>query len=157
VGESDTPHDISRYTVPEAAQALGISPEAVRNRLSRGTLKSVKEAGTVYVLLETDRTRHTGDRPNDRSTDTPPELVDQMQARIDSLERQLEQANERDRENRRIIAALTSRIPAIEAPPEARGSPETFRKEAERAEARPATEGTPEGTQRPWWRRWLEG
>src|SRR5215210_7996213 len=111
-----TPNDISRLTVPEAAQALGISPEAVRNRLSRGTLKSVKEAGTVYVLLETDRTHHTGDRPSDRSTDTPPGLVDQMQARIDSLERQLEQANERDRENRRIIAALTSRLPAIEAP-----------------------------------------
>jgi hypothetical protein len=39
-----------------------------------------------------------------------------MQARIDSLERQLEQANERDRENRRIIAALTTRIAEIEAP-----------------------------------------
>jgi DNA-binding Lrp family transcriptional regulator len=158
VGESDTPRDISRYTVPEAAQALGISPEAVRNRLSRGTLKSVKEAGTVYVLLETDRTRHTGDRPNDRSTDTPPGLVGQMQARIDSLERQLEQANERDRENRRIIAALTSRIPAIEAPPEARDSPQTVEEEPERAGPRPATGEAQEGTERrPWWRRAFGG
>jgi hypothetical protein len=156
VGESDTPNDISRYTVPEAAQALGISPEAVRNRLSRGTLKSVKEAGTVYVLLETDRTRHTGDRPNDRSTDTPPGLVDQMQARIDSLERQLEQANERDRENRRIIAALTSRIPAIEAPQEPQASPETVEDEAERAEPHPDTLRPQEGVQRPWWRRVFE-
>jgi hypothetical protein len=153
VGESDTPHDISRYTVPEAAQALGISPEAVRNRLSRGTLKSVKEAGTVYVLLEADRTRHAGDRPNDRSTDTPPELVDQMQARIDSLERQLEQANERDRENRRIIAALTSRIPAIEAPQAATGGAETTEEEPERAEPRPATGEAEEGVRRPWWLR----
>jgi hypothetical protein len=153
VGESDTPHDISRYTVPEAAQVLGISPEAVRNRLSRGTLKSVKEAGTVYVLLETDRTRHTGDRPNDRSTDTPPELVDQMQARIDSLERQLEQANERDRENRRIIAALTSRIPAIEAPQATTGGAETAEEEPERAEPHPATGETEQGVRRPWWLR----
>jgi hypothetical protein len=157
VGESDTPHDISRYTVPEAAQALGISPEAVRNRLSRGTLKSVKEAGAVYVLLETDRTRHTGDRPNDRWTDTPPGLVDQMQARIDSLEQQLEQANERDRENRRIIAALTSRIPAIEAPSEAPGTPETPVGEPERAEPRPGTSEAQEGVQRPWWRRMFSG
>jgi hypothetical protein len=151
VGESDTPRDISRYTVPEAAQTLGISPEAVRNRLSRGTLKSVKEAGTVYVLLETDRTRHTGDRPNDRSTDTPPELVDQMQARIDSLERQLEQANERDRENRRIIAALTSRIPAIEAP-EAPQKPEPGEQGEGRGDAPQQPE---EATSQPWWRRWF--
>jgi hypothetical protein len=158
VGESDTPHDMSRYTVPEAAQALGISPEAVRNRLSRGTLKSVKEAGTVYVLLEADRMRHTGDTPIDRPTDTPPELVDQMQARIDSLERQLEQAHERDRENRRIIAALTSRIPAIEAPSEQRESPEETSTDAEdRAEPYPAAGGDQQGAQRPWWRRVFGG
>jgi hypothetical protein len=112
-------------TVPEAARALGISPEAVRNRLSRGTLKSVKESGTVYVLLETDRTRHTDDISSDIPGDAPQALVGEMRSRIESLERQLEQANERDRENRRIIAALTARIPAIEAPQEARESPET--------------------------------
>jgi hypothetical protein len=133
VGESDTPRDISRCTVPEAAQASGVSSEAVRNRLSRGTLKSVKEAGTVYVLLVTDRTRHTGDRPNDRSTDTPPGWSTRFR-RIDSLKQQLERANERDRENRRIIAALTSRIPAIEASSEAPGAPETTVGEPERAE-----------------------
>ena len=44
---------------------------------------------------------------------------------IAALREQLAQANERDRENRRIIAALTARIPAIEAPQEARESPET--------------------------------
>jgi len=54
-----------------------------------------------------------------------------MQGRIDSLERQLEEAAERDRENRRIIVALTSRIPAIEAPADERRSPETGEEEAE--------------------------
>jgi hypothetical protein len=49
-----------------------------------------------------------------------------MRGRIESLERQIEQANDRDRENRGIIAALTQRIPAIEAPEqESRESPET--------------------------------
>ena len=109
MGEDDTPRDISRLTVPQAARQLGISPEAVRNRLSRGTLNSIKESGTVYVLLQTDRTRHTDDIPND----IPEALVVEMRGRIESLERQLEQANERDRENRRIIAALTSRIPEL--------------------------------------------
>jgi hypothetical protein len=76
-----------------------------------------------------------------------------MQGRIDSLERQLEEAAERDRENRRIIVALTSRIPAIEAPPAKRESPETVEDEPERTEPRPATGGAQEGVQRPWWRR----
>jgi hypothetical protein len=158
VGENDTPRDISRLTVPEAARALGISPEAVRNRLSRGTLRSVKESGTVYVLLETDRTRHTGDIPNDIPSDTPQVLVVEMRGRIESLERQLEQANERDRENRRIIAALTSRIPAIEAPSEAPGAPKATAEEPERAATpHPDRVEAQEGAQRPWWRRWFGG
>jgi hypothetical protein len=149
VGEGDTPRDVSRLTVPQAARQLGISPEAVRNRLSRGTLKSVKESGTVYVLLETNRTRHTDDIPND----TPQALVVEMRGRIESLERQLEQANERDRENRRIIAALTSRIPAIEAA-EAPQSPEP----GEQGEGRvDAPEQPQTATSRPWWQRWLGG
>jgi hypothetical protein len=65
-----------------------------------------------------------GDTPRDISRLTVPEaLLDEMRGRIESLERQLEQANERDRENRRIIAVLTSRIPAIEAPTEAPQEP----------------------------------
>jgi hypothetical protein len=80
-----------------------------------------------------------------------------MQGRIDSLERQLEEAAERDRENRRIILALTSRIPAIEAPQEARESPETVEEEPGRAEPRPTTVGSQEPVQRPWWRRVFGG
>jgi len=77
-----------------------------------------------------------------------------MQGRIDSLERQLEEAAERDRENRRIIVALTSRIPAIEAPQEASDAPETVEEVPERAEPRSATGGAQEeGVQRPWWQR----
>jgi len=46
----------------------------VRNRLSRGTLDSIKENGTVYVLLENDMARSTTDTPDDRprSTDGTP-------------------------------------------------------------------------------------
>ena len=125
----------------------------MRNRLSRGTLRSVKESGTVYVLLETDRARHTDDIPHD----TPQALVVEMRGRIESLERQLEQANERDRENRRIIAALTSRIPAIEAPQEAPEAAETADEQQGRGEPYPDAPGAPEAVRRPWWRRVLGG
>src|SRR3712207_9114914 len=50
--------------------------------------------------------------------------IAEMQDRIRSLE-------EANRENRRIIAALTSRIPAIEAPSEPPGGPDSG---AERSE-----------------------
>lgn len=51
-------------------------------------------------------------------------LVEELRGRVRFMEGQLEQANERDRENLRIIAAFTSRIPELEAPAEARGSSE---------------------------------
>jgi hypothetical protein len=119
VGEDRTPPK-RRTTVSEAASILGISAEAVRGRIRRGTLPVEREGGTVYVLLEgepkdrttADQSRTTVDQPGDR-TDL---LIAELQDRVRSLE-------EANRENRRI-AALTSRIPAIEAPPEARDSPE---------------------------------
>jgi hypothetical protein len=83
----------------------------------------------------------------------PKTLLDEMSGCIESLERQLEQANERDRENRRIIAALTSRIPAIESPQEPTEAPETV----EGSEPRPAAPGPQEGARRPWWRRMFRG
>ena len=49
---------------------------------------------------------------------------------IDFVERQLEQANERDRENRRIIAGVVQRVPELEAVPEPRGTPETSSKDS---------------------------
>jgi excisionase family DNA binding protein len=142
-----------RVTVPEAAELLGITAEAVRMRIKRGTLRSERQGGRVFVLLgQGQPTEQPTDRP-----DEPNALISQMQGRIDSLERQLEEAAERDRENRRIIVALTSRIPAIEAPasPEATESPETAREPAEGAEPHPDAPGAQEGVQRPWWRRWF--
>jgi hypothetical protein len=151
VGEDRTPPK-HRTTVAEAAEILGISAEAVRGRIRRGTLPVERESGTVYVLLDhpsgdrttDDQPRTTDDQPDDR-TDL---LIAELQDRVRSLE-------EANRENRRIIAALTSRIPAIEAPQEATETPETVEGEPERAEPRPATGGAQEGARRPWWRRVL--
>jgi hypothetical protein len=148
--EDDRTGDERRTTVSEAAEILGISAEAVRGRIRRGTIPVEREGGTVYVLLEgpaqprttADQSRTTGDQPSDR-TDL---LIAELQDRVRSLE-------EANRENRRIIAALTSRIPAIEAPSDERESPETVEGERERAEPRSTTGEAQEGAQRPWWRR----
>ena len=169
-----------RVSVPQAADHLGTTVDAIRKRVQRGTIPHEKDGdGRVWILLDTGRPRQdkdqdtTGQRYDTR--DVAP-LVDEMRGRIESLERQLEQANERDRENRRIIAALTQRIPAIDAPQEAPGqeppeSPTEATKQPGRVEPQPSVEGTtdeqqgrgpipdtpgPErGAERPWWQRWF--
>src|SRR5215203_5215164 len=111
MGEDDRTPPVRRTTVAEAAEVLGISAEAVRGRIRRGTLPVERESGTVYVLLKVDAedrttddsTRTTGNRTVDRTE----LLIAELQDRVRSLE-------EANRENRRIIAALTARIPAIE-------------------------------------------
>jgi len=148
MGNDRTPHE-RRTTVAEAAEILGISAEAVRGRIRRGTLPVEREGGKVYVLLEgTAEDRTTADQP--RTTGDRPDRTDALIAELQDRVRSLEDAN---RENRRIIAALTSRIPAIEAPPDEPGAPETVETEPERAEPRPDAPEQQGSAQRPWWRR----
>jgi hypothetical protein len=138
-----------KLAVSEAAEVLGISAEAVRSRLKRGTLRSGKEGDHVYVLLSADQAAPEHQPGADQSADRT-EILERLIAR---LEHDLEQANERDRENRRIIAALTQRIPAIEAPESAEPRPATADAPTDAGgEAQEASE-TPDT--RPWWRRWF--
>ncbi len=156
-----TPNDISRLTVSEAAQALGISPEAVRNRLSRNTLDSTKENGTVYVLLDSDRLRSTADIPNDtsqhtgdRSTDIPGEsasLVSAKDETIRVLSEQLEAERSASAELRRIVAGLVQRVPELESAGP-RESSETASEEAVKGTATPEQQEPSEQRKRSWWR-----
>jgi excisionase family DNA binding protein len=121
--DRDTAQD--RVTIQEAAQRLGIKEDAIRKRIQRGSLRHEKtQEGRVFVWVDTaqDATRDTTeDTYQDVSRDAVLAAKDET---IAALQEQLAQANERDRENRRIIAALTQRIPAIEAPQEAPESAE---------------------------------
>jgi hypothetical protein len=143
VGEDPGQDTRRKLSVSEAADALGVTVDAIRSRVKRRTIEHVREGGRVWVLLGTDQHRPGHDQGDDRPGESTT-LISQMQGRIDSLERQLEEANERDRENRRIIAALTSRIPAIESPPDERQSPETVEEEPDRAEPHPDAPGAQE-------------
>jgi hypothetical protein len=154
VGPTDEQH--KRYTVDEAADILGISAGAVRNRISRSTLQSVREGGRVFVLLPANMSRDTHglQSTNDALTSALEARIESLERQQELLERQLEQANERDRENRRLLAAALERIPPqLEAPTEPRESPETATEE----QAEPHSTGGQEGAQRPWWRRWFGG
>jgi len=113
-------------TVHEAARELGISEDAMRMRVKRGTLAADRDGGRLYVLLDPD--------PTTEPTDRADELIAELKDRVRSLEDQLGQERDANRENRRIIAALTSRIPELPAPQEPPQSPETASEEPEGAE-----------------------
>ena len=143
-----------RTTVAEAAELLGISAEAVRGRIRRGTIPVERESGTVYVLLEhpaagrttTDQPRTTTDRPYDR-TDA---LIAALEGQVEDLREQLRAERQGHAEARRLLMAALERIPPqLEAPQEARESPETP------SDAGPNTEASPEtgGERRGFWSR----
>lgn len=145
----------NRYTVPEAAELLGVSQDAVRKRITRYTIESERdEAGRVYVYLDEAETAKAADQDNVPTLDSAA-LTSQMQARIDDLREQLEAEREANRENRRIIAGLTQRIPEINAPGR---SPQAAQEQQEEAAEASTTQETPAGHQgrvlRSWWRFW---
>jgi hypothetical protein len=154
--------EMARHTVAEAADMLGISTGAVRNRLSRGTLASTKENGTVYVLLPSDMSRDAArdaaDIPGGMSPPERDALTSELRDRLRYVEGQLEAERQAHAEARRIIAGLVERIPAIEASQEARESPQTVEEQQGRGEPHSATVGTQEGVQRRgFWRRLFGG
>jgi hypothetical protein len=135
-----------RVPVQEAAHLLGISPEAVRSRLYRGTLdKETGTDGTVYVRLHADQLRHDDEQTADQSQPNT-ELVGELRARVEDLREQLAEEREARRRADTIIAQLAraneEQARAIreleapsESPPDERESPETVEEGSERVEA----------------------
>jgi hypothetical protein len=156
--------------VAEAARELGISTDAVRKRIARGSLESDRPDGNVVVWLDDGGTEAGREAQVDGGAlleakdETIAILRDQLRLRAEEIQRrdviisQLTQAN----------AALASRVPELEAPREPPGAAETAGGGSERAEpqsnaggARGGPERPPDtaewpvrgGLQRPWWRR----
>ena len=154
--------EMARHTVAEAADMLGISTGAVRNRLSRGTLRSTKESGTVYVLLPDDMSRDAERDADDTPSGIPPSdrdvLTSELRDRLRYVEGQLEAERQAHAEARRIIAGLVERIPAIEAPADTPEASETAEEQQGRSRPHSDAPGPQEGAQRRrWWRRMFGG
>jgi hypothetical protein len=151
------------YTAMQAAHILRLTPTRVRQLLQSGELEGERdEAGhwliparAVHERLERLRRESlleaVGYDPS--SVRELQELVEVLGSQVEMLRAELDEAHAANRENRRIIADLVERIPpAIEAPSEPRGSPET----AESPGPKPFTdEERPQEAAQPrsWWRR----
>ena len=137
---------------------MGVTVDAIRKRISRGTIPYERdEDGRVWIVLDTVQNAASNVHDTYQPQSDATALISAKDEIIAALREQLEQANERDRENRRIIAALTSRIPAIEAPSEAPEAPETVEEQQGRGQPHSDAPGAQEGGQRSWWRRIFGG
>jgi hypothetical protein len=140
--------------VPIAAAAviLGISKDAVRMRVKRGTLRSEKRDDRVYVHL------------NDVPDADPNVLAESLQEQVTYLRSQLDAERRANDENRRLLAGLIERMPALEAGAEPSSSQtgEDGAQEPEKVAPTPAPAqadtGAQDGSERvSWWRRLIGG
>ncbi len=156
---------MDRLTVPEAAARLGMSENALRKRIQRGTIEHDKdEEGRVFVCLSpempptmTDQaadqaagqaTNQAGDQSADQHR-----LTERLENEVEYLRREVEDWKDESRRKDAIIMTMAQRIPELEAPAseatEPRESPETASEERGGVEAPPE----PEKPVSSWWRR----
>jgi hypothetical protein len=146
----------------EAAELLDMSTEAVRKRAARGSLRSDRQNGRVFVWVDEGRTEGGREAQVDREAlleakdETISILHDQLRLRAEEIQRrdviisQLTQAN----------AALASRVPELEA---AESREDAAEEPAEATHTPAPGQGTtphtdePRSSRQPWWRRVFGG
>ena|SRR5215217_6238288 len=134
---------------------MGVTVDAIRKRVARDTIPHEKdEDGRVWVILDTDQDSASKVQDTDQPQSATDALISQMQERIASLERQLDQEREANSEHRRLLLRALERIPPQL---EARESPETVEEQQGRGQPQSATVESQEPIQRPWWRRVFGG
>jgi excisionase family DNA binding protein len=120
--------DQDALTVAQAAKALGVSQDALRKRIKRGTINYHKaEDGRVYVWMDAAKTGADTDQDT-RTRTVPVEHLEDMRDQIRFLREELQRKDA-------ILLSLTERIPELEA-------------------REPAAKEEPEPP-RSWWRRFL--
>jgi hypothetical protein len=148
--------------VGEAAQELGISTDAVRKRIARGSLHSNREDGHVRVWLDVGETEAGREAQVDGEA-----LVEVLQSHITDLRVQLEAEREARRRADTIIAQLTqanaalaARVPELEAAQPGEDHAEGVAED----QAVPTGNAPPKArtdesrrSEKPWWRRMFGG
>jgi hypothetical protein len=137
-------------TVVEAAAILGVTPDAVRSRLRRGSLKrSEAQDGTVLVVLEDNGRDRPDASPTDHPTDrTTVAYIDALKSHINSLEDEVQTWRVEALLKDHLLAAALERIPAIEPP----SSPEASESPLSASDAQDGSP-TPSDGERPSWLR----
>src|SRR5215217_1453714 len=157
-GRQDSPQDVlHRLTVSEAADRLGITQDAVRKRIARGTIRHDKDhEGRIFVYLDTfERESKTNqDNGQDGESETVSDTDQDKYTR--SLEDQIEFLRQELERKDTIIMSLTQRIPELEAAPAPQEPPETASEDFPDTHSPPGEERPFTEEERPsWWRRFF--
>jgi hypothetical protein len=137
--------------VAQAANRLGVTQDAVRKRIARGTIRHDKDhEGRISVYLDTFERESKSDQDNgqDRESKTIQEAnqgnyTRSLEDQIEFLRRELERKDT-------IITQLTQRIPELEAPSEPQEPPVRASEAAGKGTA-PEGQGQQEPSQRRSW------
>jgi hypothetical protein len=156
-----------RVSVPQAADHLGTTVDAIRKRVQRRTIPYEKDAdGRVWILLDTGRPRQdaTGHRHDSGASQ---ELVEELRDRIAFLEGQLRRRDEEIGRRDAVLLNMTEAMKALNPPREAQSREEPSESPEPRpdrsaptdagGEAQEATEGADMEAPRSWWRRMFGG
>lgn len=111
----------------EAADALGVTVDAIRKRVQRGTIPHERDdSGRIWVLLDVSSTLRDDDQDATRTApDDRDERIDELKDQVGFLRRELEGRTEELRRRDVIISQLVQRVPELESPQEPRGSSES--------------------------------
>ena len=129
---------MDRVSVAEAASRLGVTPDAVRQRIRRGTIEYEKtDDGRYYVYLTPQDNRRIG---------VQNALVDRLMDENAFLRRELERKDA-------ILLNMTEAMKSLETPRDERESPVTASEVQGDSEGRQGYSGQEKRS--PWWRRWF--
>jgi hypothetical protein len=158
----DREHEAGRWLdVRQAAEELGVSSDAVRKRIARGTLRSAKqEDGSVRVWLDSVDAQRDAD-PLDSWTVAGHQLDDIVSAKDEILRDLREQLEHMRRESERKDAiimqmaqantALAAKVPQLEAASDVAGG--SVVPSEERGNGEMPQDG--DYRERGWWRRFF--
>jgi hypothetical protein len=145
---------------------LGTTVDAIRGRLRRGTLDSVKLDGVVYVLLDVTSREQQSDQsetePDDVHQQTADQaglagdqsaLVGELRGQVDWLRRESERKDAIIMQMAQANASLAARVPELEAPGETRDTPEAASPRSNRGDGR--DDAQEPAQHRSWWRRFF--
>jgi hypothetical protein len=153
----DRPQDaLDRISVAQAANRLGITHDAVRKRIARGTIRHGKDhEGRIFVYLDTFERESKTDQYNGQdvgsktvSDSDQGKYTRSLEDQVDFLRRELERKDA-------IIMSLTQRIPELEASPEPREGHVTASEAADKST--PPPEQQEESEHRSWLYRFFFG
>jgi excisionase family DNA binding protein len=164
---------VDRITVQEAARRLGVKDDAIRKRIQRGTLDHDKDPeGRVFVYLDAthdaaedsykDTTRYpSSDSIKRTAQDTAHDssyvdLVEVLQSELKDWKQVVATRDEELRRQDHIIAALTERIPELEASGEKQSGSETVTEDLDKDDDVPPELHEP-SERRSWLRRFFFG